>query len=70
MMDWLKTSEIPELQLLDICIAYESGFGHGLKRSGYVNPYPEESPSAWAYAYGERCGLEKSTVVDKSQFSE
>jgi hypothetical protein len=42
-----------------ICLAYESGFGHGLSGDAVVNPYALNSPEHEAYAIGHARGTEK-----------
>lgn len=42
-----------------ICLAYESGFGHGLANDSTVNPYPAGSAEFEAYAFGRRKGLDR-----------
>lgn len=51
--------DIPPLQILDICIAYESGFGKGLRSSRDINPYDEGSPSWQAYEIGQSEGTRR-----------
>lgn len=43
-----------------ICTAYESGMGHGLKKSGKCNPYAAgtEEHEAWGIGYDE--GVDRS----------
>ena len=38
-----------------ICVAYESGVGHGMRKNGYKNPYRAgtEEHEAWGYGYKE-----------------
>lgn len=42
-----------------ICLAYESGFGHGLKNDGLRNPYLDGSAEHEAYDVGRLKGIEK-----------
>ena len=46
-------SEIP-IRVMNICLAYESGYGKGLDRRNCKNPYPmNDSWWAWDYGYAE-----------------
>lgn len=53
---WVRS--LPSLQVQDICIAYESGYGKGVQgRAGqFENPYEAGTPSHIAYGYGVDAG--------------
>lgn len=45
-------------ETLAICVSYEQGYGHGLKRRDLSNPYKiedldQDTHDAWAYGYSE-----------------
>lgn len=48
-------------QVLFICIAYESGFGHGAENRNLGNPYGEGTDEFDAYAYGWEQGRRRSS---------
>lgn len=45
-----------------ICNAYESGVGHGRKKDGLPNPYPNKSEEHEAYEIGYKCGAGITTI--------
>lgn len=67
-MSKLDTSgfQLSESRIVDICEAYESGFGHGLKKDGLDNPY-FTPVLKHAYDYGYERGLAKSKEVQPSK---
>lgn len=49
--------------VLEICTAYEQGFGHGYDQRDLTNPYSEGyGKEAWDYGYSE--GLRKRSSDD------
>jgi hypothetical protein len=48
-----------------ICVAYESGFGHGLANDGMVNPYLSASCEREAYRLGREAGLGAHSRVNR-----
>ena len=50
--------------VLEICTAYEQGYGHGYDKRNLTNPYPYGlAKEAWDYGYSE--GLRKRTSDDE-----
>ncbi len=45
----------PSQLVLEICTAYEQGYGHGYDQRGLPNPYRDKSltQDAWDYGYSE-----------------
>ncbi|MCP4460926.1 MAG: hypothetical protein GY816_23340 [Cytophagales bacterium] len=54
-----------EDQLLGICTAYESGYGHGLDSRDLPNPYPKNTSDHWAYGHGYSEGRQAEQTVLK-----
>ena len=50
--------------VLEICTAYEQGYGHGYDKRDLCNPYPKgNGKEAWEYGYSE--GLRKRSSDDE-----
>jgi len=50
--------------ILAICTAYESGFGHGVKRDQLVNPYGSYSNEWVAHGIGYEAGVKRSLQIE------
>lgn len=46
-------------QVMIICNAYESGYGHGYRNDGLPNPHPEGSDEREAYDIGYNAGWQE-----------
>ncbi len=49
----------PDKLVYEICNAYESGIGHGLKQDNAPNPYEELTFDYLAYSHGYEIGSER-----------
>ena len=52
----MKTKEEIFYDVIDICLAYEQGYGHGEQNSKLQNPYKENSPMFFAWNHGHTEG--------------
>ena len=52
------------MMVLEICTAYEQGYGHGYDKRDLSNPYAEgNGKEAWEYGYSE--GMRKRQSDDR-----
>jgi hypothetical protein len=51
-------------QIFALCVAYESGFGHGAKEDGLQNPYEKNSDAHHAWNFGHEKGYERRNQPD------
>lgn len=49
--------------VFQICVAYESGIGHGLKASACSNPYAVGTDEREAWQHGYDLGLERGEAT-------
>jgi len=64
-----KLDELDQLidDVIDICFAYEQGYGHGKQNRKLKNPHKENSSVSIAWNHGYVCGGHNSLYKNKQE---